>query len=123
MISPFDHKVDHEIGDPLREALTMGDEAAFVRRVKASVEVLFGDLPQGQWWSVLGGWARPGFAAAAGLAAAALLWTGMQSGTVPTPASLANPIVESADELSVPGWLAAQTAPDVDVVLALASGF
>jgi hypothetical protein len=123
MTSPFDHKADHEIGDPLREALTMGDEAAFVRRVKASAEVLFGELPQGQWWSVLGGWARPGLVAAAGLAAAALLWTGMQAGTVLTPASLANPIVESAEEMSVPVWLADQTAPDVDVVLALAAGF
>ena len=48
MTSPFDHKVDHEIGDPLREALTMGNEAAFVRRVNASAETLFGALPQGQ---------------------------------------------------------------------------
>ena len=123
MTSPFDHKADHEIGDPLREALTMRNEAAFVRRVKASAEVLFGDLPQGQWWSVLGGWARPGLVAAAGLAAAALLWTGTRAGTVPTPESLANPIVESAEELSIPLWLAAQTAPDVDVVFASASGF
>ncbi len=123
MTSPFDHKADHEIGDPLREALTMGGEAAFVRRVEASAEVLFGNLPQGQWWSVLGGWARPGLVTAAGLAAAALIWTGMRTGPVPTPVSLANPIVESAEELSVPVWLADQTAPDVYVELAMAIGF
>jgi hypothetical protein len=121
--SPFDHEPDREIGQLLREALTMGDEHEFVQRVETHAGRLFGQVPNGQWWSILGNWARPGVVAAAGLAAAALLWTGLHSGPVPTPASLANPIVESAAELPVPVWLADQTAPDVEFVFASASGF
>ncbi len=119
--SPFDHNPDPEVGEALRESLAMRGEGAFVRRVRAAAEPVFGE-PNGQWWSVLGSWARPGLVAAAGLAAAALLWTGLRQGT-PLPGSLANPIVELADEMPVPLWLADQTAPDVDVVLASASGF
>ena len=122
--SPFDHRPDPSIGDPLREVLTMDGEADFVRAVLARAEAHFlGEVPNGQWWSVLGGWVRPGLVAAAGLAAAAILWTGIGTGSIPIPASLANPIAESAEELTIPRWLADPTAPDVEVVLASASGF
>ena len=122
--SPFDHQPDPTIGDPLREILTMNGEADFVQAVLARAEAHFpGEIPSGQWWSVLGDWVRPGLAVAAGLAAVAILWAGLTTGSIPTPASLANPIAESAEELTIPQWLADQTAPDVEVVLASAFGF
>ena len=121
--SPFDHEPDPNIGDPLREALTMDGEAGFVRAVLARAEIEFLGQANGEWWSVLGDWVRPGVAAAAGLAAAALLWMGVTGGSVLAPASLANPIAESAEELTIPRWLADQTAPDVEIVLASASEF
>ena len=122
--SPFDHRPDPNIGDPLREVLTMDGEKKFVHAVLARAEAHFlGEVPNGQWWSVLGDWVRPGLAVAAGLAAAAILWTGLTPGSILPPASLANPIAESAEELTIPPWLADQTAPEVEVVLASASGF
>ena len=59
--SPFDHRPDRELGALLREALTSGNDSAFVGRVMTLVDeremAAAAELP---WWLVLRGWVRPG---------------------------------------------------------------
>lgn len=65
--TPFDHRPDPLVGAALREALSGGDEAAFVARVLAAAERPLVRTPV----DVLAAWARPGIAAAAIAALAA----------------------------------------------------
>ncbi len=120
--SPFDHRPDRQIGRVLREALSARDDSAFAKRVMAAAEPIFGQVPAGQWWTVLTEWARPGLAAALGLVAAAVLWfTGIaqpSNGTM----DISDPLVAASEQLAVPALLADTPAPNVDAVLAAAWG-
>lgn len=106
---------DRELGDALRAALTRPDEAAFVQRVLTRIE------ERGAWWEVLGGWARLGLAAALLLAAVSGFWLGRTLGPVPGTA-----LDDLTPANGVGGQMTAlfdaSTPPDLDVLLAVASG-
>ncbi len=120
--SPFDHRPDDEIGKTLRKALTAHDDDAFVQRVRIAADHVYGQQPAGLWLEELIHWARPGLAAAAGVAAAAVLWLGTLGGpTTLAPVTVGDPLTD-IEELSVPVLLAGPSAPGVDVVLAVALG-
>jgi len=123
--SPFDHEPDTDLGRVLREALTLGDDAAFSRRVAAAAEAVYGERSPGQWWTVLTVWARPGLVAAMLIIAAVAFWAGIwvgQSAGAASAASALDPLRTDSEQLAVPALLAASQAPDVDVVLAAALG-
>ena len=120
MTSPFDQQRDERLGRRLKEILSSSDDAAFVRRVMdgADVEVFAG----GQPWEVLNRWARPGLAAAIGVAAGVVLWltalSGQPTGTIP----LGDPLPSLA-EAEVPAVLVSSgQPPDLDDVLAAGLG-
>src|SRR5258706_16398178 len=70
-MNEFDHRPDAIVGEALREILSAPDDAAFARRVMDRVpQVIAGE----SWWEVLGGWARPGVAAAVAVLAGAADW-------------------------------------------------
>ena len=120
--SPFDHQPDAELGRHLRDALTGADDAAFVRRVMASAEGVYGDVLPGQWWGVLTAWARPGLVAAMLVVAAMAFWAGLAVGRSEgvAAAALSDPLSGDDGQLGVPALLAERQPPDVDVVLAVA---
>ena len=124
-MSPFDHRQDEELGRALRSALSSPDDAAFVRRVIAAVDRVYGSAEPGQWWGVLTAWARPGLVAAMLGIAAAAFWLGLWVGTQGAPGSVAavtDPLQTESEHLAVPALLVEDRAPTVDVVLAVALG-
>lgn len=68
--NPFDHERDVELGAVLRAHLDGADHAAFAARVRRALAT---QVPLGPF-EVLGGWLRPGVAAAALIALAAGWW-------------------------------------------------
>jgi hypothetical protein len=108
-MSPFDHRQDAELGRALQRALTAPNDAAFVRRVLAAADQVYGDVAPGQWWTVLTAWARPG------------LWVGSR-GPGSSMATFTDPLQTESEQLSVPALLVEDGAPTVDVVLAVAMG-
>jgi hypothetical protein len=124
-MSPFDHRQDAELGRALQRALAVPDDAAFVRRVIAAADQVYGDVAPGQWWSVLTAWARPGLVAAMLMVAAAAFWLGLWVGTRgagSNMASFSDPLQTESEHLTVPALLVEDRAPTVDVVLAVAMG-
>jgi hypothetical protein len=124
-MSPFDHRQDAELGRALQRALAVPDDAAFVRRVIAAADQVYGDVAPGQWWSVLTAWARPGLVAAMLMVAAAAFWLGLWVGTRGAGSNLASfsdPLQTESEHLTVPALLVEDRAPTVDVVLAVAMG-
>jgi len=124
-MSPFDHRQDAELGRALRRALTAPDDAAFVRRVLAAADQVYGDVAPGQWWTVLTAWARPGLVAAMLIVAAAAFWLGLWVGARGAGSSMAtitDPLQTESEQLAVPALLVEDRAPTVDVVLAVAMG-
>lgn len=87
-INPFDPDRDPALGALLRDALTGGDEAGFLARVRASVAL----TRQERTFDVLARWLRPNVAAAAAimLLGGALWWYEMasRSGGTATAAEL-----------------------------------
>jgi hypothetical protein len=116
--SLFDHRPDRELGKALRETLSGHDEEVFVRRVMARVtEVQNGVTGAGEWWEVLGTWARPGLAAAAiGLAVGATIWISGIGGGTETNLTLSDPLQANEATVIPSAFLAAQP-PDLDQVL------
>ena len=114
--SGFDHRPDPELGAALRDALTLPDDAGFVRRVVAAA----GAAPA--WWDVLGAWVRPGLAAALVLSAAAGFWLGRSVGRAESATVVDDPIPAMADSGHVAALFAAARPPDVDLVLAATRG-
>ena len=124
-MSPFDHRQDAELGRALQRALAVPDDAAFVRRVIAAADQVYGDVAPGQWWSVLTAWARPGLVAAMLMVAAAAFWLGLWVGTRgagSNMASFSDPLQTESEHLTVPALLVEDRTPTVDVVLAVAMG-
>lgn len=107
---------DRSLGAALRAALTRPGEAEFVRHVLAQIE------ESGTWWEVLGRWVRPALAASLVLAAAAGFWLGQHLGSG-TPMAFTDdlPAVQGAAGQVVSLFDGAQP-PDIDVMLAVASG-
>jgi len=119
--SPFDHRQDRELGEALRSALSGKNEAAFVESVVARAASFQASAAErGDWWEVLGAWARPGIAAAAiGLAASLVfLWGGFRASADPA-AVLGDPLQASGE---IPDVFLATQAPDLNEVLALELG-
>ena len=112
-MNEFDHRPDPLLGEILREALTAPDDAAFVRRV-------MGQVPQTMvhesWWEVLGGWARPGIAAAVVVIAAATMWL---SGHPALEQGSPEETVAVAETLSAGTLLASEALPEFQVELVL----
>jgi hypothetical protein len=65
--NPFDHERDAELGAILRAHLDAGDHAAFAAQVRQRLSARVNAGP----FEILGGWLRPGIAAAAIIAIAA----------------------------------------------------
>ena len=123
--SPFDHRPDAELGDALRSALTAGDDAHFARRVLVAAEAEFG-VDQGQYWQVLGSWARPVLVAALLFVAIAGLWLGVVMQRAPgaggNGVALGDPLsAADSERLDIPVLLAGgESPPSVDAVMAVA---
>ncbi len=114
--SPFDHRPLQDLGTALREVLEAGDNGAFVARVMAEVRALDLRLRRGDWWEVLGTWARPGLVAAAALVALAV---GLTLATAPAGSvqqATAEEALRAETEASV--LTAAADLPDVGFILA-----
>ena len=114
--SPFDHEPDRELGRALRSLLTAPDDAAFTHRVLAVKP--WPQVGGGEWWEVLGDWARTGLVAAVLLAALAGFWLGRSTHA---PAQM------GLEEALLPRVTAAtldtvNTPPDMDGVLAASFG-
>jgi len=116
--SPFDHRQDRELGKALKETLSGHDEAAFVRRVMARVTEIQSGVPAGgDWWEVLGSWARHGLAAAAiGFMLAATIWLGVTGRSQETSSALGDPLQPNDTQVIPAAFLAAQP-PDLDQLL------
>ena len=84
--SPFDHERDAELGALLRAHLDAGDHAAFAGRVRSALAAQGGLGP----FEILGGWLRPGIAAAAVIALVAGWW--ITTGTRTEIASTNTPV-------------------------------
>jgi hypothetical protein len=116
--SPFDHRPHPELGALLREALTPGEEQAFVDRVLARAATEGGSGYYGApWWQVLGTWARPGVAAAVVLLAAATFWF-RNASTREADTTLEDVLLATAETVAPPFLTAATSPPTFDVVLA-----
>ncbi len=114
--SPFDHRPLRDVGTALRELLEAGDNRAFVARVMAEVRALDMRRLRGDWWEVLGAWARPGLVAAAALVALAVGLTLSAPPTGPVQQATADDALQAATEVSV--LTVAADPPDVAVILA-----
>ncbi len=119
--SVFDHQPDPELGRELRAVLSVDDDAQFVHAVVTAADRAYGErqLP-GEWWEVLTVWARPGLAAALVLLAVVGFWLGTLAGGGNGSATLGDPLRTVDAGLEVPVLLAERSAPDLDVVLAVA---
>ena len=110
--SPFDHRQDRELGALLREALTSGNDSAFVGRVMTLVDeremAAAAELP---WWQVLRGWVRPGLAAALVLAAGATLWAVATQQRSRQPDPTLETVFLARAQTVAPAFLVAATAP------------
>lgn len=119
--SPFDHRPDTRLGQALREALTVGDDVTFVRRVLAAAERAFGAGPiREDWWDVLTAWARPGVAAAAALALVATLWIALASSQGSRDVTLEDVLRPAAESDAAGMLVAGAVPPDLDQLLAVA---
>ena len=114
--SPFDHRPLWDLGKALREVLEAGDDRAFVARVMAEVRVLDLRLRRGDWWEVLGTWARPGLVAAAALVALAVGLTLTTAPAAPVQPATAEEALRAETESSV--LTVAADPPDVGFILA-----
>ena len=114
--SPFDHRPLRDVGTALRELLEAGDNRAFVARVLAEVRALDMQRLRGDWWEVLGAWARPGLVAAAALVALAVGLTLSAAPAEPVQQATADDALRAATEVSV--LTVAADPPDVAVILA-----
>lgn len=114
--SPFDHRPLRDVGTALRELLEAGDNRAFVARVMAKVRALDMQRLRGDWWEVLGTWARPGLVAAAALVALAVGLTLSAAPAGPVQQATADDALRAATEVSV--LTVAADPPDVAVILA-----
>jgi hypothetical protein len=94
-INPFDPQRDPALGALLRDALTGGDEAGFLARVRASVAL----TRQERTFDVLARWLRPNVAAAAAilLLGAALWWYQVANRSAAGSASVAELLVSDAE--------------------------
>lgn len=121
--SPFDHRPDARLGQALKDALTVGDDVSFTRRVLAAAERAFGAGPiRDDWWDVLTAWARPGVAAAAALALGATLWVALASSRDSRDVTLED-VFRPAGEADPAAMLMADAAPpDLDQLLAVVLG-
>jgi hypothetical protein len=118
--SPFDNRRDERLGRLLKETLSGSDDAAFVRRVMAGVDLE--GVAGAQPWEVLSGWARPGLAAAIGIAAGVVLWLSAMSEQPSSTVPLGDPLPSLA-EAEVPAVLVASPQPpSLDDVLAAGLG-
>ncbi len=114
--STLDHERDERLGDMLRAVLSVPGEDVFIRRVLVRITEPL------TWWEVLGGWARPGLAAALLLAAAAGFWLGR---TVPTGEStivLEEMLYASGGNGTMTALLSSARPPNVDVLFAATNG-
>jgi hypothetical protein len=117
--SPFDHRQDEELGSVLRDALSAGDDGAFVRHVLDAAEPVFGERITPGWWFALAEWARPQVVAAMLVAAAVGFWFGMRAGAASAgeTQSLLDPLTAGAEQLVVPVMLAGSEPPGVGEVM------
>lgn len=116
-MTPFTDR-DRELGSVLRELLGPGgDTAAFVARVLARARE---GQQVGAWWDVLGGWARPGLAAAALLAVTAL-FGGRSLRTEATAVTIDDALVQLVDTTDQGALILSPDPPDADVVMLAAS--
>ena len=115
--SPFDHRPLWDLGKALREVLEAGDNRAFVARVMAEVRTLDIRRLRGDWWEVLGAWARPGLVAAAALV---VLAVGSTFATAPTGFVVQQPTAEEAIRAETEASVLTEAAdqPDVGFILA-----
>ena len=123
-VSPFDHRPDRELGRALKSVLSGADEETFVQRVLERVAEMRGNGSPGlAWWEVLDVWARPGLVAAAlGLVAGVLIWTGGLAFGGQTTIALGDPL-QSVRDSGVPAtFLATAQPPSLNEVLALGLG-
>lgn len=117
--SPFDHRPHPELGALLRDALTPGDEQAFVDRVLAAAAARAGSGYYGApWWQVLGAWARPGVAAALALLLGATIWFANASSRNEADTTLEEVLLATAEAVAPPFLTATTAPPSFDVVLA-----
>ena len=114
--SPFDHRPLRDLGTALREVLDAGDHLAFVARVMAEVRALDIRRLRGDWWEVLGAWARPGLVAAAALVALAVGLTIATAPTGPVRQATAEEALRAETEASV--LTVTADPPDVGFILA-----
>ncbi len=114
--SPFDHRPLRDLGKTLREVLGAGDNRAFVARVMAEVRAVDIRRLRGDWWKVLGAWARPGLVAAAALVALAVGLTLATAPPAPVQQATAEEALRAATEASV--LTVAADPPDVGFLLA-----
>jgi hypothetical protein len=106
-MNEFDHRPDAALGELLREALTAPDDPAFVRRVKDRIpQPIVGE----SWWEILGGWARPGIAAAIAVLAAVTVWLAGQHQTTENLAE--ETTLTPAETLSAGTLVASETLPE-----------
>jgi len=114
--SPFDHRPWRDLGRVLREVLEAGDNRVFVTRVMAEIRALDVRPFRSDWWEVLGGWARPGLAAAAALVALTIGLTisSRASGAV-EETTTADDALQASTEASV--LTLATNPPDVGFIL------
>ncbi|HEY2825925.1 MAG TPA: hypothetical protein VGI83_10300 [Gemmatimonadales bacterium] len=110
--SPFDHEPDRELGRALRDLLESRDDAAFTRRVLGVTP--WPQVGVGDWWDVLGGWSRPGLAAAVLLAAVAGFWMGRSTNGT-TPMGLEEALLPRVTTAALD---TVNTPPDLDVLTA-----
>lgn len=116
--SPFDHRPHPELGALLREALTPGDEQAFVHRILARAATQGGSGYYGApWWQLLGAWARPGVAAALVLLAGATIWF-TRASKRQADTTLEDVLLSTAGTVAPPFFTARTSPPTFDVVLA-----
>ncbi len=115
--SPFDHRPLWDLGKALRQVLEAGDNRAFVARVMAEVRALDIRRLRGDWWEVLGAWARPGLVVAAALVALAV---GLTLATGPTGLVVQQATAEEAlrAETDASVLTVAADPPDVGFILA-----